>query len=79
MLKQVQYDGLFNMKKGGYVYRIGYSSPTLCIGATSDLVRGIYEHRNGIVKGFTSKYNAHRLLYFETDQRIEELAPRLKT
>ena len=25
----------------------------------------MYEHRNGLVDGFTKKYNVHKLVYFE--------------
>ena len=38
---------------------------TLYTGVTSDLVRRTYEHREGLVKGFTTKYNVKRLVYFE--------------
>ncbi len=37
----------------------------LYIGMTNDLVRRIYEHREGTVSGFTKKYNLKRLIYFE--------------
>ena len=35
------------------------------LGITSDLVRRIYEHRTKVVRGFTSKYNVTRLVWFE--------------
>ncbi len=38
---------------------------TLYVGVTSDLVRRIYEHREGLAKGFTKKYGVKRLVYFE--------------
>nr|VFK25330.1 MAG: putative endonuclease [Candidatus Kentron sp. LFY] len=38
---------------------------TLYIGVTSSLVRRVWEHRNGLIEGFTSKYRVHRLVYFE--------------
>jgi putative endonuclease len=34
-------------------------------GVTNNLLRRIYEHRNKSVKGFTSRYNITKLLYFE--------------
>jgi len=41
---------------------------TLYIGATSDLIRRIWEHMNNLIEGFTSKYRVHCLVYFEQYQ-----------
>jgi len=38
---------------------------TLYIGVTSDLIKRVYEHKNDMVAGFTSKYKVHHLVYFE--------------
>ena len=38
---------------------------TLYIGVTSNLARRIYEHRHGLVEGFTQQYRLHRLVYVE--------------
>jgi putative endonuclease len=35
------------------------------IGVTNNLERRLYEHRTKSVKGFTTKYNLDRLVYFE--------------
>jgi putative endonuclease len=32
---------------------------------TNNLFRGVYEHNNDFVKGFTKKYGVHTLVYFE--------------
>jgi putative endonuclease len=38
---------------------------TLYIGVTSNLVCRIYEHKNKLFEGFTSKYDLTKLVYFE--------------
>src|SRR5258705_13484731 len=38
---------------------------TLYVGVTSDLVKRSWEHRNGLVEGFTKKYSVHKLVYCE--------------
>ena len=51
---------------------------TLYIGVASDLIKRIYEHREGVTKGFTSKYKVHRLVYYEQHGSIEEAIKREK-
>jgi putative endonuclease len=38
---------------------------TLYTGVTNDLLLRLFEHKQGLTKGFTKKYNIHRLVYFE--------------
>jgi putative endonuclease len=38
---------------------------TLYTGVTSDLRKRVFEHRNDMADGFTKKYRAHNLVYFE--------------
>jgi hypothetical protein len=38
---------------------------TLYIGVTGDLSRRLWEHREGLVKGFTSRYGVTSLVYYE--------------
>jgi putative endonuclease len=49
-----------------YVYILASrkDGPTY-IGVTNDIVRRIFEHRTKAVRGFTSKYNNTRLVWFE--------------
>ena len=51
---------------------------TLYIGVTSDLIRRIYEHRMGLVEGFTKKYGIHRLVYFEETPDVHAALQREK-
>jgi putative endonuclease len=57
---------------GGYVYILA-SAPNdiLYVGVTSDLVGRVYEHRNGLIAGFTKKYSIKRLVYFEHYEEIQ--------
>jgi putative endonuclease len=49
-----------------YVYMLANRSRTLYTGVTNDLARRLYEHRSGVISGFTSRYAVHRLVHVET-------------
>jgi putative endonuclease len=67
------------MERGGYVYIMSNKNRTvLYIGVTSNLANRVFEHKNHLYKGFTSKYNCTELLYFEGHSRIEEAIQREK-
>jgi len=51
---------------------------TLYIGVTNDLVRRVYEHREGLAEGFTKKYAVHRLVHFEQFDDVENAIQREK-
>ena len=49
-----------------YVYILASRKDgAIYLGITNDLVRRVYEHRTKAVRGFTSKYNVERLVWFE--------------
>jgi putative endonuclease len=48
-----------------YVYIMTNKSRTLYAGVTNDLERRVFEHKNKLVQGFTSKYNITRLVWYE--------------
>jgi len=49
-----------------FVYILAnWDDSVLYIGVTGNLHRRLYEHRNHLVDGFSSKYNTHKLVYFE--------------
>ena len=50
----------------------------LYTGITSDLNKIIYEHKTNLVKGFTEKYNVHKLVYYEIFYDVEEAILREK-
>jgi putative endonuclease len=67
------------MPKPGYVYMITNPSDTVIYtGVTSDLKKRVYEHREKLVDGFTSKYNVSKLVYFEQYDDIEDAIVREK-
>ncbi len=47
-------------------------------GVTNDLERRCFEHKHKKIKGFTSKYNIDKLVYFETFDLIESAIAREK-
>jgi putative endonuclease len=40
------------------------------IGVTNDLVRRVYEHQERLRRGFTSKYNCRRLVWYEVHEMM---------
>ncbi|MCK6541580.1 GIY-YIG nuclease family protein [bacterium] len=62
-----------------YVYILASKrNGTLYTGVTNNLIRRIYEHKNEIVPGFTSRYKVHTLVYFEQFNDIREAIIREK-
>ena len=51
---------------------------TLYVGITNNLKRRIYEHKNGLVEGFTKKYKVHELVYFEQTDNVYSAIQREK-
>jgi putative endonuclease len=61
------------MNKVGYVYIMASQrNGTLYIGVTSDLVQRVHQHRNGLVDGFTKKYDCKFLVWFEAFDDLNE-------
>ena len=49
-----------------YVYILASrSGGAIYTGVTNDLVRRVYEHKNGLVAGHTKRYGIDKLVYFE--------------
>ena len=67
------------MIKNYYIYIITNKwNTTFYIGVTNDLVRRIYEHKKGLIEGFSKKYNLEKLIYYEESQNIESAIIREK-
>ena len=45
---------------------------TIYIGVTSDLAKRSWEHRNGIVPGFTKKYRCKLLVWYEVHEDLQD-------
>jgi putative endonuclease len=49
----------------GYVYILTNQSRTLYVGVTSDLLKRMFQHKNGQTPGFATRYRINRLVFFE--------------
>ena len=45
---------------------------TIYIGVTSDLVKRVWEHRNGVIAGFTKKYGCKLLVWYEAHEDLQD-------
>jgi putative endonuclease len=51
---------------------------TLYTGVTSNLVKRVYEHKNELAEGFTSKYDCKILVFFEIQESMTAAIAREK-
>ena len=62
-----------------YVYILANKpNGTLYVGVTNNLLRRIYEHKNGLLDGFTKKYGIKNLIYYEQTNDIGSAIAREK-
>ena len=61
-----------------YVYMLTNRSGTLYVGVTNNLKRRVYQHKHGVIKGFTSKYGINRLVYYESTTDVRSAITREK-
>ena len=55
------------MQKAGYIYIMASRrNGTLYLGVTSDLPKRTYEHRTGLIPGFTRRYGCKLLVWYQT-------------
>lgn len=64
--------------KDYYVYIMASKSGVLYIGVTNDLSKRTYQHRKGLIPGFSQKYKTHQLVYFESCSSIMDAIAREK-
>lgn len=66
--------------RGGWVYILtNRPNGTLYIGVTADLARRIWQHREGLVEGFTKRYGLKMLVYAEHHEDIRTAIQRETT
>lgn len=66
------------MSKIYFVYILASDSGTLYIGVTNDLERRVFEHKNGLIEGFTKTYSCKKLVYFEETNDVHSAIEREK-
>ena len=65
--------------RGGWIYILtNCPNGTLYIGVTSNLIQRVWQHREGVVPGFTKRYGLKRLVYFEAYDDISVAIQREK-
>ena len=68
-----------DMNKIWYVYILANKeNGTLYVGVTNDLLRRIYEHKQGLNDWFTKKYSIKKLVYYEECPSMESAILREK-
>jgi putative endonuclease len=68
------------MVRGGWAYIMtNRRNGTLYIGVTNDVARRAWEHREGLVDGFTKRYGLKRLVHAEHHDDIRDALQREKT
>ena len=66
--------------QGGWLYIMtNRPNGTLYVGVTGDLARRAWEHREGLVAGFTRRYGLKRLVYAERHEDIRDAIQREST
>jgi putative endonuclease len=67
------------MDKSSYVYILASGlNGTLYVGVTSNLIKRVWEHREGVVDGFSKQYSVKNLVWYEVHTEIEEAIRREK-
>ncbi|MBX3046614.1 MAG: GIY-YIG nuclease family protein [Anaerolineales bacterium] len=61
-----------------FVYILGSKTGTVYTGVTNDLERRMFEHKHGLLDGFTKSYRVNMLLFYEEHDYIEDAIRREK-
>ena len=66
------------MKQPAVYIMASQRNGTLYTGVTSGLLRRVYEHREGLIPGFTSRYDCKLLVWYELHESMYETISREK-
>ena len=67
------------MEKSSYVYIMASRcNGTLYIGVTANLIKRVWQHREGICEGFTKQYKVNKLVWYEVHADIYSAITREK-
>ena len=64
------------MREGWVYFLTNRPNGTLYVGVTADLVRRVWEHREGVAPGFTKRYGLKRLVHIERHEEINRAIAR---
>ena len=60
------------MDKVGYLYIMASRrNGTLYLGVTSDFIQRVYQHREGLIPGFTRKYGCKMLVWYQAFEDLD--------
>jgi len=61
-----------------FVYTMASVGRALYVGVTNDLERRVYQHKHGLLPGFTSQYRVTRLVFYEETSDVHAALAREK-
>jgi putative endonuclease len=62
-----------------YIYILSnWNNKVIYVGITNNLERRMFEHKNKLVPGFSSKYNLNKLVYYEYFNDVNDAIRREK-
>ena len=73
-----KYDSGVRSQKRYCVYIMSNKSHRLYVGVSSNLHKRVFQHKNKLLEGFTSRYNFDHLVYFEIYSDVHQVIDREK-
>ena len=78
LLRYARNDNIVFMKQPCIYIMTNKVKTVLYTGVTSDLAKRVWEHKNNITGGFTTRYRCHKLVYYEQAETMEAAITREK-